>query len=71
MSDQMRMAQPARNARPPIGVIAPSQRKPVALSRYKLPEKMTMPTMKHQPTAFKFASGHLDVAHATAIKPSA
>ena len=58
LSDQMRMAQPARNASPPIGVMAPSQRMPVALSRYKLPEKMTMPTMKHHPTEFKFASGH-------------
>lgn len=32
-NDQTMMAQPARKARPPIGVTAPSQRMPVALSR--------------------------------------
>jgi hypothetical protein len=32
-SDQIRIAQPTRNARPPIGVMAPSQRIPVKLSR--------------------------------------
>ena len=32
-TDQTRMAQPIRNARPPIGVMAPSQRISVALKR--------------------------------------
>jgi len=37
--------QPARKAAPPIGVIAPSQRMPVRLSTYRLPEKTMMPAM--------------------------
>lgn len=39
-------AQPARKATPPIGVIAPSQRIPVRLNTYRLPEKITMPARK-------------------------
>src|SRR3954466_13529977 len=44
-----RHAQPARNNRPPIGVTAPRIVTPVTASRYKLPEKNTIPATKHQP----------------------
>jgi hypothetical protein len=37
------MIQPAMNATPPIGVMAPSMLMPVKLSTYKLPEKMMIP----------------------------
>lgn len=35
--------QPAINSKPPIGVIAPSQRRPERTRIYKLPEKISKP----------------------------
>ena len=35
--------QPAINSTPPIGVIAPSQRRPERTRIYKLPEKISKP----------------------------
>ena len=37
------MIQPAMNATPPIGVMAPSMPIPDKLNTYKLPEKMMIP----------------------------
>lgn len=62
-------AHPAMNANPPIGVNAPSQRMPVILRMYKLPEKTAMPPMKHHPAAVVKKFCHCDIAQATIIKP--
>ena len=70
-TDHTRIAQPIKNANPPTGVMAPSQRIPNALKRYKLPEKITMPTRKAQPAAFTLLSGQREDAQATANSPSA
>src|SRR4029077_18645020 len=39
---------PARNSKPPIGVIAPSQRTLVTAKRYRDPEKITIPAAQIQ-----------------------
>src|SRR5262249_61454098 len=46
-----RQAQPARNARPPIGVIAPRTVAPDRASAYRLPENRAMPATKDHPAA--------------------
>ncbi len=43
------IAHPAISRVPPIGVIAPSQRAPVAHSTYRLPEKINVPAVIDQP----------------------
>ena len=63
--------QPAMRQSPPIGVIAPSQRMPVTASRYRLPEKTTIPATNSQPADPVQAFGQRDAAHATASNPSA
>lgn len=47
---------PASNATPPIGVIAPSQRVPVAARTYKVPLKMMIPVANsHHASREKFS----------------
>ena len=43
------------NDTPPIGVIAPSMRFPVTASRYRLPEKITMPASNNPQYPVKFS----------------
>tara|TARA_B100000579_G_scaffold434083_1_gene454193 strand:- start:629 stop:874 length:246 start_codon:yes stop_codon:yes gene_type:complete len=58
-----KQAQPSIKAVPPIGVIAPSHRKPVILSRYKLPEKTTIPVIKRYPAVCAQGFENLFIAH--------
>ncbi len=62
---QARQSQPARKARPPNGVIAPSQRIPESARAYKLPEKMIVPIINSQPAAVVAVLGQRVQAHAT------
>src|SRR5438045_9705740 len=64
-------AQPVRNINPPNGVMAPSQRVPVIDSRYKLPEKSTVPPMNNQPATRTGDPVQWFEAHATANSASA
>jgi len=65
-----RMSHPATKQRPPIGVMAPSQRTPVMDSRYRLPEKTTIPATNSHPEAEIHVFGHRVVAQATASSAS-
>jgi hypothetical protein len=58
-----KQAQPSIKAVPPIGVIAPSHRKPVILNRYKLPEKTTIPVIKRYPAFCAQGLENLFIAH--------
>src|SRR5262245_34255036 len=50
-----RQIQPARNDKPPIDLIARSQRTPEIASTYRLPLKITMPTANRLPLHFRDA----------------
>src|SRR5919201_2791095 len=75
-----RAFQPPRKSSPPTGVMTPSQRAPVKLITYRLPEKRTVPPMNNHP-AMRIASvgppgppggaGQRVTAHATASSASA
>src|SRR6266699_3220565 len=65
-------AQAARNATPPIGVIAPSQRSPESASAYRPPENKTIPASISQPDHFRSVeSGSCVATSPTASRPSA
>src|SRR5262249_60268297 len=59
-------SQPARNASPPSGVTAPSQRVPLRLSTYRLSQDSTTPPTNSHPAAVLGAAGQRALAHATA-----
>lgn len=61
--DKAKQAQPNIKAVPPIGVIAPNHRKPVILSRYKLPEKTIIPIIKRYPAVCAQGLENLFIAH--------
>ena len=54
-----------------MGVMAPSQRIPVKLKMYRLPEKTTIPIMNAQPAVPALLSGQRETAQATASKARA
>ena len=68
---QASAAQPAINARPPNGVMAPSQRCPVRTSKYRLPENTTIPRISNHPESVVVPEGHREAAQATANSPKA
>jgi hypothetical protein len=70
-ADSARQIHPARNATPPSGVIAPSQRTPDSASAYRLPEKSTVPARNSHPANCGSVPGQRAAAHAAAISPSA
>lgn len=59
-----RQSQPAIKHRPPNGVMAPNQRMPLRLNRYRLPEKRTIPAAKAQPAAVVQTLGQVLAAQA-------
>src|SRR5687767_229080 len=68
---QASTSHPAMKAAPPTGVTAPSQRCPLTASKYRVPQKTTVPAMKSQPASATADDGHRERARPTASKPSA
>ena len=68
---QAKQTQPARNARPPRGVIAPSHRTPLMLNTYRLPENRMVPIANSHPPAMTMVDGRFMCAQATAISANA
>jgi len=68
---QASSSQPANRATPPTAVIAPIQRRPVRLSKYKLPENTTVPVTNSQPAQVVLAAFHLPAAQPAAISANA
>ena len=56
---------------PPSGVIAPSQRAPVRVIRYRLPENTTIPTRNSHPELLTHEPGQRVAAQPTASSASA